>query len=302
MYIVPELNFVEIENEDLKNLDCRLYNSPGISINEQTEIVNRKRVRGKIVEGISTLPTKHGPTNGILSALEIKKIENDDGEYRENITVHEVREEYKKTISASSKTIIQDPETQGFGGFSGSNESNVKSNYSTRSIRFENALKELIGPLKNLNYFSSVNYFLALDSHTLTLDTTPVKANLWGYIAINFGDIISRSVCVVELHLEEKRFYLIEIQPKASERFTMGIVALPDFSYMHDTAFSELKREIIKYKGIFKNIKNDQLVISSLKHFAERSKEKTGNEENIEKNNRQMAENIMQKIKKLRGL
>lgn len=302
MYFVPKLEYVGIENEDLKDLDYRLYNSAGIATNEETKTVPKSRISGKVVGNPTDLPVNHGPTNGTLPPAEVKNHENGDEEYSEKIKLREVREEYKKTITSDSKTLIQEPVTQGFEGFSGSNKSRIKQNYSTGRISFKNTVQELLDPLRALNYFTLVDYFLNQNRHSLTNDTTPLKANSWAYLAINFGEILIRDICVVELFVEDKRYYLIEIQAKNSEKFTMGIVAMQDFSYMHDVAFTELKREIIKNKGIFKNINNSQFVITSLKHYAERNKDKSQGNGDIEKNNRQMAENIMQKIKKLRGL
>lgn len=322
IYLVLQLHSVQLENEDIKCLNFDRDNSSGENINEDTKINTEDGIRGASAkDDAPNLPTKHGPINPLLPTLNFANYESANDEYEKSIKIEEVKKEFKKTIRERTKMIVADPNTKGFGDPTGTDRNNNKKSHSAVILNFKNALTELIKPLIDLNYFLSVKHYLGQEFHALTEDSHFIKSNKWAYFEINTGDkILSRAICVLELVFESYKYYVIELQPKGTDRFSMGIICLTDASKEMDSlAFKTLKEKIIKEKGIFKNINSTQFKVQALKHYSERSTKE--NEENIvestgqnihkskkqatkkhdpEKYNIEMAKNIIRKIKSIK--
>ncbi len=316
VYLVLRIDLLKLEVEDPKCLHFDRDNSAGKKINEDTKVNPKTGVRGSFGKDDPTnLPTKHGPVDPISPTIDFSRYESIDDQYEKEIEILEVKKEYKKTIREKTKIIKTDPSYKGFGDYFGIDKNNNKLSHSTVTLTFENALADLVEPLKDLKYFSNVEHYLGTQFHALTEDQYAIKGNQWAYDSIIENKVKSRAICVLELTVENQKFYIVEIQPKAGDHFAMGIICMPNLSEaLNPVAFKDLKEAIIKHKGIFRKIDKSLFRVEALKHYSKRlsSKKKTAKEEDnmkvISKKkehdpkeySKAMARNIMEKIKSIK--
>jgi hypothetical protein len=308
-YLVPRLNGIKIENEITTKIECDTDNSKGKETNEDT-----KPTPGTETVGINsnpnidvtTLPTVNGPTDGLLPPVNMENTEEEPDPFA--IDVEKVSKEFKKTIRKDAKILIKDPNRKGFSDGSGSDPSTVKMDYTLISTdHFFNSLHELYILLKEEKCFTSVSYYLDLYFHPLVVKDD-AQQEKWAYqLTTSDNRYFARNIGIIEIRCDNLHYYLIEIQSKGTESFSMGIINLKNHTALTDAEFKVLRKEIIDNKGVLKGFSKELFKTKYLKHFGERNlnpkdaadvdKPKPRVEKSQDEKNKIMIKNIIDKIK-----